>query len=314
MAFADSSETRLAYVAEASENTIPSSPSWQNLRYTSDGLAYQKQTLVSEEIRADRNVSDMIDVGYGVGGEIGFELSYGTLDALLESALFGTWTADVLRNGVTPKTFALERTVETGATDQFFRFTGMQVGTLSLSITARERITGSMTLMGRGHTRASAALSGATYSDANTKAIMAASTDVGSLSITGVSPSPTLRSASFQIENNLREQIAVGSRGPVGIGAGRCLVTGSIEAYFDDLAMYSAFVDHDDVGIAITMGSVSGEKYTINLPKTKLTNAQPIAAGANDQDVMASFDFQALYSTAGSPAHNAAILITRGVS
>lgn len=313
MSFADTSSTRLAYLAEAAENTIPSTPTWLNLRYTSETLNYLKRTVSSEEIVSHRNVTDMIDVGYGVGGDIGFELSYGTLDSLLEGVLFSTWDTDVLKNGVTPKSFAFEKTYETGATDQFFRYTGMQVSSLSLQMSAQERITGSMTMLGMGHSTASAAISGATYTAGNTKAIMAASADVGSLSLSGVSPSPTLMSASFNIANNLRERLQIGSRGPAGIGAGRCVITGSIEAYFGDLALYNAFYDHDDVALSLTLGSVTGEKYTISLPKVKLTNGT-ISTPGNDQDVMAAMDFQAIYSTAGSPANNSSIIVTRAVS
>lgn len=316
MAFADTSQTRLAFVAEATENSIPTTPSWQNLRFTSESLNYSKQLITSDEIRPDRNVPDAIDAGYSVGGDIGFELSYGTLDDLLQSALQSTWTgspANTLKNGATPKSFAFEKTFETGATDNFFRYTGMQVNNLSLAITAREVITGSMSLIGRGHSKGVAIVSGATYAAANTKAVMSASSDVGSLSIAGVSPSPVLMSANIQIENNLREQIAVGERAPVGIGAGRCVITGSLEAYFADQGLYGAFYDHDDVGLSLTIGSVTSEKYTINLPRTKLSNAQVQAQG-NDQDVMASFDFQALYDTSGSPANNCSIIITRGVA
>jgi hypothetical protein len=313
MSFADASGTRLAFVAESTENTIPASPSWQNLRFTSESLNYNKQTVSSEEIRADRNVSDMIDVGFGVGGEIGFELSYGTLDSLLESLLFSTWSTNVLKNGITPKSFAFEKTFETGATDQFMRFSGCQMASMSLAIAARERITGTLSVLGMGHSKAAAALSGATYTDGNTNAIMAASGDVGSLSLSGVSPNPTLMSVNLNIENNLREQIAIGNRGPVGIGAGRCVITGSLEAYFEDLTLYNAFYGHDDVGISMNLGSVSGSKYTINLPKTKLT-AGTINAEGNDQDVMASFDFQAIYDSSGSPAFGASMSITRAVS
>lgn len=313
MSFADTSSTRLAFLAESTENTVPSSPTWLNLRYTSDTLNYLKRTVSSEEIASHRNVTDMIDVGFGVGGDVGFELSYATLDSLLEGALFSTWSSDVLKNGTTAKTFAFEKTYETGATDRYMRYTGMQVGSLSLSMSAQERITGSMSLMGMGHSTASAALSGATYTAGNTKAIMAASADVGSLSLTGVSPSPTLMSASINIENNLRERLQIGSRGPAGIGAGRCVVTGSIEAYFGDLALYDAFYDHDDVGLSLTLGSVTSEKYTINMPTVKLTNGT-VSTPGNDQDVMATFDFQAIYDTSGSPANNASILITRAVA
>jgi len=313
MAFADSSSTRLAFLAESTENTIPATPSWQNLRFTSESLNYNKQTVSSNEIRPDRNVSDLIDVGFGSGGDVGFELSYGTLDSILEGLLFSTWATDRLKNGVTPKSFAFEKTFETGATDSYLRYTGLHVGSLSLDITARQILTGSITLLGMGHSTGTTALSGATYADGNTNAVMSASADVGSLSLSGLSPTPTLMSASIQVANNLRERIAVGSRGPVGIGAGRCVVTGSIEAYFETLALYNAFMDHDDVAIALTVGSVTSEKYTITLPKTKLSNGV-VTTGGNDQDIMASMEFQALYDTSGSPANNASIIIDRAVA
>jgi hypothetical protein len=58
---------------------------------------------------------------------------------------------------------------------------------------------------------------------------------------------------------------------------------------------------------------VTTEKYTITLPKTKLSNAT-ISAGGNDQDIMASMEFQAIYDTSGSPANNATLVIDRAVA
>ena len=309
MSFTDSSQTRLAFIAESTENTIPSTPAWQVMRYTSESLNYQKQTKVSEEIRADRNVSNLIDVGFRVGGDVGFEMSYGTLDALLESLLFSTWSSDVLKNGTTAKSIAWEKTFETGATDQFLRFTGCQVGSMSLELAAEEIVKGSMGLMGMGHATGTAIETGATYVAANTKEPMSCSTDVGSLTVSGVSPNPTLLSASINIENNLRPRLAIGNSGPVGIGAGRCVVTGSFEAYFESLALYNAFKDHDDAAISLTVGSVANEKYTIAIPKTKLSNGVVQTPG-NDQDVFVTADFQAIYDTTSA----AAISVTRAVA
>lgn len=313
MSLADSSQTRLAYVGEVTPGTTPSSPSFQNLRFTSESLTYQKQTVTSDEIRPDRNVPDMADVGYSVSGDIGFELTYGTLDALLEGALQGAWATNALKNASTAKAFSFEKTFETGGTDRFFRYTGCQVSRLSLDIAARQKITGSMSLVGMGHSAVSAAMSGATYAPGNTKAVMNGSHDVGALSVSGVSPTPKLMRASLQIENNLRERPALGHRGPIGIGAGRFVVTGSLEAYFEDLALYNAFLDHSDVGLSLTVGSVTSEKYTIEVPKTKLSNGR-ITAGGNDQDVMAAFDWQGLLYTGGSPAFGASMRITRAVA
>jgi len=54
-------------------------------------LAYTPNTIISDEIRPDRQRSDLIPVGAEAGGEITFEFSYGAVDTLLEDALFSAW-------------------------------------------------------------------------------------------------------------------------------------------------------------------------------------------------------------------------------
>lgn len=291
--FADASKTRLAYIEEVTENTTPSSPAFQVMRFTGESLNYNKQTVVSNEINATRNVTDLIDVGYDVAGDINFELSYGTLDALLESLMQSGWASDVIENGVTPTYFTFEKTFEQGATDSYFRFTGCQVNSMSLNIQARQVITGTLNIMGRGHTTATAIIASATYTAANSNAVMSASADVGSLALTGITGTPRLMSITLNITNNLRGQPEVGAKPLAGIGAGRFVVTGSLEAYFENLNMYNAFKDHTSVEVEVTLGSVADEKYTLHIPVIKLSNGV-ITAGGNDQDVMATFDFQGI--------------------
>ena len=67
-------------------------------------LAFQPQTVTSNEIRPDRQVSDLIAVGAEAGGDVGFELSFGTFDDVIESALFSSWVntpQDVGTTGIT---------------------------------------------------------------------------------------------------------------------------------------------------------------------------------------------------------------------
>src|SRR5690606_781947 len=111
-----------------------------------------------------------------------------------------------------------------------------------------------------------------TYTDPNDNLVMNASAEVGTLTLTGVSGTPKLQSISLSITNNLAERPMVGSRESAGTRSGRFVVTGSLSAYFEDVNLYDAFKDHDDVGIEITVGSVTAEKYTINLPLVKLSN------------------------------------------
>ncbi len=93
MSIADSSETRLAYVNEAAWNTTPATPAFQNIRMTDEDFAKEKATGVSNEIRADAEVSDLVQLGVSASGGFGFELSHGDFDALFEHALRGSFAA-----------------------------------------------------------------------------------------------------------------------------------------------------------------------------------------------------------------------------
>ncbi|UUX51805.1 phage tail tube protein [Nisaea acidiphila] len=91
---ADSSRTELAYVKEPLWGTTPASPLTQ-LRFTGESLGYTISTTSSSEVRADRQVPDLIQTGASAAGSVNLELSYGAYDTLIESALFSAWSAPV---------------------------------------------------------------------------------------------------------------------------------------------------------------------------------------------------------------------------
>lgn len=72
----------------------------EQLRFTgTPNLAFAPSTITSEEIRADRQVSDLILVGAEAGGDTGFELSYAAFDELIQGAMFNTYTETVRKTG-----------------------------------------------------------------------------------------------------------------------------------------------------------------------------------------------------------------------
>lgn len=95
MSIADSSETRLAYINEAAWNTTPATPAFQNIRMTDEDFAKEKATGVSNEIRPDAEVADLVRLGVSASGGFGFELSHGDFDTLFEHTLRGTFAAAV---------------------------------------------------------------------------------------------------------------------------------------------------------------------------------------------------------------------------
>lgn len=81
---------------------IPAGPFvLKQLRYTgTPNLAFTPNTIASEEIRSDRQLSDLILVGAEAGGDTGIELSYAAFDDLIQGAMFNTYTATISKTGV----------------------------------------------------------------------------------------------------------------------------------------------------------------------------------------------------------------------
>jgi len=89
---ASSNRSALGYVAESSFGVTPANPAIKAMRVTSHGLKPNVETVISGEIRADRQIADAILVGAGASGDIGVELSFNALDDFLEAAMGGTWS------------------------------------------------------------------------------------------------------------------------------------------------------------------------------------------------------------------------------
>ena len=95
----------------------------------------------------------------------------------------------------------------------------------------------------------------------------------------------------------------------LGIGAGRFELSGSIEAYFEDIELYEAFLNGDATALAFTLGSTAGEKYTFTIPNIKFETGTVQAQG-NDSDIMASMTYRGLYDS----VNGCTLMIERGVA
>ena len=88
----DASQTKLAYRDENIWGETPSAQSpfraGREFRFTSESLNFNKETANSEEIRDDRNISDIIQVSAESAGDVNIEASFGSHDPLIEGAMF----------------------------------------------------------------------------------------------------------------------------------------------------------------------------------------------------------------------------------
>lgn len=298
MGFSNASQTRLGYIPEVTWGVTPATPAFKLFRYTSESLQHNLETGRSQEIRSDRNVTELHPLGEQAGGGLNFELIYGNCDDFLESLFYSTWTTNVLKNGIAEKSFTLEKTFEQGATDSFLRYTGMIVDSMTLTMAARQLINGSLSFMGKGGATDTAIIAGATYvaGGGPTNSLMSASVDFSGLAMTGVTPTPSIMSLECTFANNLRGRQVVGSSQLAGIGAGRFEVSGRASIYFEDLDVYNAWRAGTSSSLLFTLGTTTLQKYTVSIPKVKFETAQ-VQAGGNDQDVMVEATFVGLYDT-----------------
>ena len=307
MTVADGSQTRLASVTEATINTIPTSPVFQTMRYVSSDVRLAKQVDIPNEIRADRNVPSITDVGRMVQGTIQTLYSADTYDTWLEYLLCNNWGGGVLKNGILQKAATLEYFFEQGATDTFVRYRGTRFNTLDLSLRPRASVSAAWGIMGIGSpTPTNAILGGATYDSASTTEVFNAGLNVASLVFTGITNAPKIQALTCRINNNIYPVDVVGQYEPYAHGLGRHEVTGSFTALFENLDTYQAILDHIDVTIGFTLTDAAGNSQAWSLPKCKLLDGGPTVPG-NGQPVVLEVPFQAKYDSSSA----ASITITR---
>ncbi|MDB5490360.1 MAG: hypothetical protein JWO78_209 [Micavibrio sp.] len=297
----DSSSMRMAYIAETVYGVTPATPVFKTMRVTGESIKPNKKYVSSDEIRADGNIPDLTLVGSEAGGSIPFELSYGSYDDLFEGLFRNTWAANVLKNGVTPKSYTLEKLMVAESGNQFHRYPGTRVAGLSLSLKSQDKVTGSFDVLCKGMTATQTIVTGATYTAANGNPVINAANNVANLAITGVT-SPQIMSLNLKISNNAAQQPVVGQVDSKGIRHGSMMITGDLEAYFVDKDLLDLYLNDTLSSLSLDMGGVSGLKYNLNLPKLKFTDGSVPNPG-KDQDVMAKMSFQAIYdSTSGATA------------
>jgi hypothetical protein len=189
-------------------------------------------------------------------------------------------------------------TIETGFTDidKYFVKRGQRVGSFGMNVAAGEIATINFDFMGRDVYTSVTSILGdtGTYTvlQSHTTEVMNATDNVGNIFKDGVALSSALQSIELSGEASLREQRAVSSKFPAGIGYGRFNLTGTVVAYFDTLDFFNDFLNHTTVELAFNMEDVGKNTYYFTMPAVKFTS-DPIAPGGIDQDVMEELEFTA---------------------
>lgn len=288
---ADGSRHSLRMVAENTYGVTPSDPVFEYVRHTGTTLGLSKEGLQSEELRDDRQISDFRHGARQVGGDITFELSYGSFDPILEALLGGTWTNDVLKAGIIRRSFTLERFFGDilPADKPYHRFTGVEFNTLQLQVNANEMITGTIGVVGKDMITDSAAIPGATYGAVSTTSPLDSFT--GTLNEAGT-PIAVITEIQLNLDNGLDPRFVVGSKTTLRPAIGRSNVSGTITAYFENSLLLDKFINEVESSILFNLPDGAGNNLKFTLPRIKYNGGQPDVQG--EGPITLSMPFQAL--------------------
>lgn len=203
-----------------------------------------------------------------------------------------TISSSRLANGTTMRSFSIEK----GLLDvnQFFMYRGMNASKLSLNFQSGAIVTGAFDFVGKDSARGTSTGMPGTPVASSTYDVMNAVTGVGNLLENGSPLANTfIKSLKLDLDNKLRGQDAIGVLGYAGVAPGTLAVSGEMEVYLADGALYDKFVNNTASSVIWTMKDGAGNGYAITLPKIKYSDAK-VQAGALDQDVMLTLPFMAL--------------------
>jgi hypothetical protein len=277
MPFAQGSRTQLAYVAESTYGTTPATPAMVSLPFVTHSVDLTKTRVQSAEITPDRMPRVDRHGQRTVTGDISVEMRPADYDFLLEDALFGSFTSNVLNTGTTVSSF----TLEDGALDitQYRAFTGCMVNTMQMSIAPNQMTTATFGIIGKNMTQSATPLDASLTAASNNEPFDSFS---GAIS-EGGSTIAYVNSIDFTLNNNLNPTFALGSVTTPQVEFGMSSLEGTMTVFYQDAALITKFLNETESSLSIVLDDrVGGLNYTLLMPRIKINGAAvPVASPAS---------------------------------
>ena len=268
MAFAQGSRTQLAYVVESTYGTTPGTPAMVSLPFNTHSVDLSKTRVQSAEITPDRMPRIDRHGQRTVSGDIAVEMRPADYDFLLEGALFGAFSTNVLNTGTTVKSF----TLEDGALDitQYRAFTGCMVNTMQMSIAPNQMTTATFGIMGKNMTQSTSPLDASLTAASGNEPFDSFSGTIEE----GGSAIAYVNSIDFTLNNNHNPTFALGAVATPQMEFGMSSLEGTMTVFYQDAALITKFLNETESSLQIVLDDrVGGLNYTLLMPRIKINGA-----------------------------------------
>lgn len=198
-----------------------------------------------------------------------------------------------LTNGTNQRSFTIER--QNPDISEYWAYTGMTLSSMNISVASGSRSTMEFSFMGRSAERDDETNLPGTVQESKAYDIHSGST--GPACYIWVDGAPLVgtyvSSVTVNYDNALRSQEAICNLGAVGIGSGTIELTGTLEVYFANGALFDKFKSNTNIALTISTLDNAGNGYVITIPKANISSME-VNASAKDQDLMLSMEFTGL--------------------
>jgi hypothetical protein len=288
------SQIGVSYAMEDSWASLPTVHNAYNLRVTGIGVNLQKDSFQSNELRRDRQISDLRHGMFSVSGDIPVELSAGAFDDLIESAMFNEWeTDDTIVIGQTMKSFTLQKAFTD--INQWHAFSGCVVNSWNLSVQPNAIITGTFNVIGETMETSGSASFLSTPSD---KATNSPFDSFSGYLKEGGSTIAIITGIDFSLDNGITPLQVVGLNKAAGLVDGRATITGTVTAFFANSTLINKFINETESSMEFQLSdaALTPNTLTFSFPRIKYSGGDLTVNG--EGPITMSMPFTALIDNA----------------
>jgi hypothetical protein len=276
----------------------------KTLRAKPSNMGLKKDTYTTDEVRADRGISDVRHGMRKVEGSIEGDLMLGDWDDFLQGALQGTWSNKNLRSGTTLRSYVLEQAFPDLTTIQYRLFFGCSFSKMKLTIKPGSMVGISFDILGQDATAGTVQAINGTIAAGTSSPVSYAG---GTITEGGVAIA-YVTGCDINLDNGIGQVGVIGSNTSPATFNGRSAITGTITALFKDLVLLNKFLNETESSLNMTLVDPVGGAFTINLPRIKYTGAE--IAPPKDGATIMTLPFTALHDNAISSAAGTTLAIS----
>ena len=291
---------RMAIIAEASYGAgAGTAPAFDTMLVRSGGPELTTDTLEDDTIRGDFQRQG-VRIGARKGTlKLNDWLRYGAYDAWLEALLGGTWTANVLKTGMTRRSFAIEEYFADLATaeNEYHEWDGCEFSSLDVKVANNQLVSADFGGVCRNLTPATAAIANATYGAASTNQPF--SFKDASFTADG-SPLGIITAWNLKIDRGLQPRYVANGVYSLRPDSKVVKVNGSVDVWLDvgATALITAWLAETQKALGLSLVDPAGNTLAINVPALRFTSGSPNVSG--DGSIPVSLSFEAYYDSVTS--------------